>query len=164
MNRTTRTRSLTAHSIRRLATGLGAMAMAFGFAALGLTAAGPADAATASASAPTTNPVALNTANFSPNAGFGARDPNWFKDSSGVIHLQGAVTQTSTAGSTPNLIATLPSAARPASTVYTVVHTFSGTYADLSIEPNGQISVISPRPPAVQDYTFVSLEGITYHR
>jgi hypothetical protein len=44
------------------------------------------------------------------------------------------------------------------------VYTFNGTYADLAIEPNGQIYVINPRPPAVQDYTFVSLEGITYHR
>jgi hypothetical protein len=44
------------------------------------------------------------------------------------------------------------------------VHTFNGTYADLAIQPNGQISVISPRQPAVQDYSFVSLEGITYHR
>jgi hypothetical protein len=44
------------------------------------------------------------------------------------------------------------------------VHTFNGTYADLAIAPNGQINVISPRPPAVQDYSFVSLEGITYRR
>ena len=48
--------------------------------------------------------------------------------------------------------------------MFTIVHTFNGTYADLSIESNGQICLISPRPPAVQDYTFVSLEGITYQR
>jgi hypothetical protein len=164
MIRLNRTRALSAPAIRRLATGLGTMAMALGFAALGLAGTGPADAATAPASAVTIHPISLNTANFSPSAGFGSRAPAWYKDSSGVIHLQGAVRQTSTAGSTPNLIGTLPKAARPKAVVYTIVHTFNGTYADLAITPNGQISVIGPRPPAVQDYSFVSLEGITYHR
>ena len=96
--------------------------------------------------------------------GFNARVPAWFKDKSGIIHLEGAAGQISTGGPTPNLVATLPPAAAPRSTVYTVVHTFNGTYADLAIEPNGQINIINPRPPAVQDYTFVSLEGITYRR
>ena len=96
--------------------------------------------------------------------GFNARVPAWFKDKSGIIHLEGAAGQISTGGPTPNLVATLPPAAAPRSTVYTVVHTFNGTYADLAIEPNGQIDIINPRPPAVQDYTFVSLEGITYRR
>ena len=44
MNRTTRTRSLTARSTRRLAAGLATMAMAFGYAALGLTGTVPAGA------------------------------------------------------------------------------------------------------------------------
>jgi hypothetical protein len=43
-------------------------------------------------------------------------------------------------------------------------HTFNGTYADLGIEPNGQIDIISPRPHASQDFSFVSLEGITYRQ
>jgi hypothetical protein len=162
MDRTTRTRSLTTHSIRRLAAGLGTMAMAFGLAALGLTAAGPADAATARASAMTINPIALNTANFSGSAGFGSRAPAWYKDSSGVIHLQGAVTQTSSSGLGASVIGALPAAARPAANVYTIVHTFNGTYADLVIQSNGQIGLISPRQPAIQDYSFVSLEGISY--
>ena len=162
MNRLNRTRSLTARLIRRLAAGLSTMAMAVGLAALGLTGTGPAGAATVPASAMTTHPIPLNTANFSGSAGFGSRAPAWYKDSSGVVHLQGTAKQISTAGSTPNLIVTLPPAARPASTVFTIVHTFNGTYADLAIEPNDQIDVINPRPPAVQDYAFVSLEGITY--
>ena len=124
MNRLNRTRSLTAQSIRRLAVGLGTMAMALGFAALGLAGTGPADAATAPASAVTTHPIPLNTANFSGSAGFGSRAPAWYKDSAGVIHLQGAVRQTSTSGSTPNLIGTLPTGARPAANVFTIVHTF----------------------------------------
>jgi hypothetical protein len=157
-----RTRSLTARSIHRLAASLGTMAMAFGFAALGIAGTGPADAATAPASAVTLHPIMLNTANFSGSAGFGSQAPAWYKDSSGVIHLQGAVTQTSTAGSTPNLIGTLPTAARPAANVFTIVHTFNGTYADMAIQTNGQIALINPRPPAVQDYTFISLESITY--
>ena len=48
--------------------------------------------------------------------------------------------------------------------MFTIAHTFNGTYADLSIGSNGQIGLINPRPPAVQDYLFVSLEGITYQR
>jgi hypothetical protein len=52
--------------------------------------------------------------------------------------------------------------ARPSRTVYTIVHTYAGTYADLAIEPNGQVLVIGPRSPAVQDLRFLSLEGITY--
>ena len=162
MNRLNRTRTLTARPVRRLAAGLGTMAMALGFAALGIAGTGPADAATAPASAITIHPIPLNKANFSGSAGFDSRAPAWYKDSAGVIHLQGAVTQTSTAGSTPNLVGTLPKGARPAANVFTIVHTFNGTYADLSIQTNGQIGLINPRPPAVQDYSFVSLESITY--
>jgi hypothetical protein len=163
MNRTTRTRSLTARSTRRLAAGLATMAMAFGYAALGLTGTVPAGATTAPGSASiTTHRIALNTQNWSGSAGFGSRAPAWYTDFAGVIHLQGAVRQTSTAGSTPNLIGTLPKAARPKAVVYTIVHTFNGTYADLAIETNGQIALINPRPPAVQDYSFVSLESISY--
>jgi hypothetical protein len=162
MIRLNRNRTLSTRSIRRLAAGLGTMAMALSFAALELAGTGPADAATAPASAVTIHPISLNSANFSPSAGFGSREPAWYRDSSGVIHLQGAATQTSTAGSTPNLIGTLPTAARPAADVYTIVHTFNGTYADLAIDSNGQISLINPRPPAIQDYSFVSLESITY--
>ena len=104
----------------------------------------------------------LNTANWSGNAGFGSSEPGWNEDTSGVIHLQGAVTQTSLSGDT-SLIATLPTVIRPNRTVYTIVHTFNGTYADLSIDPSGQVRVIDPRPPMGKDYSFVSLEGVTYH-
>jgi len=48
--------------------------------------------------------------------------------------------------------------------LFTIVHTFNGTYADLAIQPTGTIEVINPRPPTVTDYTFVSLESITYRR
>lgn len=72
--------------------------------------------------------------------------------------------QTSSSGVSANLVATLPVVARPTRTVYTIVHTFFGTYADLAIEPNGQIFVIAPRPPAVEDLRFLSLEGITYQQ
>ncbi len=48
--------------------------------------------------------------------------------------------------------------------MYTIVHTFNGTYADLAIEPNGTLALIDPRPPMVKDYTFVSLESITDRR
>jgi len=103
----------------------------------------------------------LNTANWSGSAGFGSSEPGWNQDNAGVVHLQGAVTQTSLSGDT-NLVATLPAVIRPSRTIYTIVHTFNGTYADLSIDPSGQVRLINPRPPMGKDYSFVSLEGVTY--
>ena len=113
-----------------------------------------------SAAAYTANPIPLNAPTWSGNVCCGASAPGWYKDAFGIIHLQGAVTQTVKGGSP--LIATLPPAARPNREVFTIVHTFAGTYADLAIAPSGQIGVIAPRPPAVQNFSFVSLEGITY--
>jgi hypothetical protein len=79
--------------------------------------------------------------------------------------LQGAATLTSLSGDF-GLLATLPAVIRPGRTVYTIVHTFDGTYADLAIQPSGQVQLIDPRPPMgggdTFDYTFVSLEGVTY--
>jgi hypothetical protein len=83
------------------------------------------------------------------------------------VHLQGGVKQISASaanGANPWLIGTLPPQASPTRWVYTVVPTSEGTYADLAINPQGQIFVIDPKPPAIKDYTFVSLEGITYQR
>ncbi len=104
----------------------------------------------------------VNATNWKTNAGFGSTRPAWELDAFGVVHLSGAVAQTSATGSNANVIATLPPAARPTRTVYTIVHTFDGTYADMAITPQGQMVVINPRPPAVVDYRFVSLEGINY--
>jgi hypothetical protein len=109
----------------------------------------------------TVNPIPLNKANWSPNAGFGSVQPAWTQVD-GILHLLGAAKQISTGGSNPNLLGTLPAAARSTRNVFTIVHTFDGTYADISIGKNGQIRLINPRPPAVKDYTFVSLEGISY--
>jgi hypothetical protein len=80
------------------------------------------------------------------------------------VHLIGAAKQSATGGSNPNLLGTLPPAASPSRVVYTIVHTFNGTYADIAINPNGQIDLIDPKPPAVKDYSFVSLECITYQQ
>ncbi len=56
-----------------------------------------------------------------------------------------------------------PPAASPARDVYTVVHTFGGTYADMHISPNGEIRIIGPNAaPGWADYSFVSPDGITY--
>jgi len=118
----------------------------------------PAHAATRAAA----TPIKVNTRNWSGAAGFGTRGPAWYKDRSGVVHLQGALTQTSTAGTAANLLGTLPRAARPGHNVFTIVHTHAGTYADLEIASTGQLVVVAPRPPAVQDYANLSLEGITY--
>jgi hypothetical protein len=66
------------------------------------------------------------------------------------VHLVGAAKQTTAVGSNPNLLGTLSAAASPKRVVYAIVHTFSGTYADIAINPNGQIGLINPRPPAVK--------------
>ncbi len=149
----------------RAATGLGAAGLVL--AGLALTAAAvPAQAATlthataGSLSLPA--PIAVNTANWSGSAGFGSRAPAWYKDRSGIVHLQGAAHQTSTTGTGANLLGILPKSAWPAANVFTIVHTFNGTYADLEVAANGQLNLIDPRSPMVKDYTFVSLEGITY--
>jgi hypothetical protein len=142
------------------------IAVAFG--TLGTTAAIPAKAATIAyaTSHALAGPTAirLNTLNWSGSAGFGSRSPAWYTDGSGIVHLQGAATQINNSGPGANLIGTLPRSARPDHNVFTVVHTFAGTYADLAIGTNGHIDLIDPRPPAAKDYTFVSLESITYRR
>ncbi len=80
------------------------------------------------------------------------------------MHLVGAAKQTNPTGPNSNLLGTLSPAARPTRTVYTIVHTFNGTYADVAITSSGQIELIDPRTPAVKDYSFVSLECITYQQ
>ena len=110
------------------------------------------------------NPIPVNTANWSASAEFGSTPPGWYKDAFGIVHLIGAAKQSATGGSNPNLLGTLPPAASPSRVVYTIVHTFNGTYADIAINPNGQIDLIDPKPPAVKDYSFVSLECITYQQ
>ena len=110
------------------------------------------------------NPITPNSTNWSFSPGFGAIAPGWYKDAAGIVHLLGAAKQINAGGANANLLGTLPAAASPKRTVYTIVHTFDGTYADLAISPNGEITVISPREPAVQDFSFVSLESITYQQ
>lgn len=84
-----------------------------------------------------------------------------------VVYLQGAAAQTSATpvfGSDPNALGQLPPTASPDRVVYAIVNTSDGTYANISISPNGAIELLGPRPPAVQDYSFVSLESITYEQ
>jgi len=107
-------------------------------------------------------PIALNATNWSGSAGFGSTSPGWYEDSLGIIHLTGAARQISVRPPLEIVLGTLPAAARPARDVFTIVHTFNGTYADLEIETNGTIAVIGPPSPAVEDLSFVSLEGVSY--
>jgi hypothetical protein len=155
------TKVLTRRLAFKVAAGLSTVAMAAGVTALG---AGAAQAASRAAPGLLTPPapIAVNTANWSGSAGFGSTAPSWFEDSFGLVHLQGAARQVSKTGLGANLLGTLPSSARPARNVFVIVHTFAGTYADLEVATNGQLNLIDPRPPAVKDYTFVSLESITY--
>lgn len=119
-------------------------------------------------------PILVNKPTWSDSAGFGSTAPAWVKDARGIVHLQGAAKQVLSTSSDPtacsgggnaNLLGTLPtgpSGANPNRTVFTIVHTFNGTYADLGIQADGQICLIAPRPPAVKDYSFVSLESISF--
>jgi hypothetical protein len=111
---------------------------------------------------PAPAPLRVNKANWSGKAGFGSREPAWYQDRSGVVHLQGALTQIDGVGRAASTLGTLPRAARPSRNVFTIVHTFDGTYADLEVARNGSLTLIGPRSPAVTDYSFVSLEGISY--
>jgi len=108
--------------------------------------------------------LTLNSQSWTSKAGFDSRRPGWYLDKDGIVHLQGAVHQTSTINKGANLIGMLPAAAAPRATVYVIVHTFDGTFADLAIAPSGQLALITARPPLVSDYTFVSLESIAYRR
>lgn len=107
-------------------------------------------------------PVPVNTASWSGQSGSDAVAPSAWRHGSGVVHLQGAVTQTSSHGPDTDVIGTLPETFRPSRDVYQTVLTNSGTYAGVVITSAAQIRIIGPRAPMVTDLSFVSLEGISY--
>ena len=107
------------------------------------------------------SPIPVNPEDWGP-PGFGARGPGWYKDRSGIVHLQGAVAPAQVACTGFCFIGLLPRAARPARQVNTIVHTFNGTYADLIITVNGDLFVSPPPSPLIADYSFISLESVTY--
>jgi hypothetical protein len=122
-----------------------------------------ASASDSSAGGTSPQGVALDP-NWTTQSCCGNRGPEWYTDGSGIVHLQGAVGQVSPTNTNNNLIGTLPPEASPSKTVYTIAHTLSGTYADMAITPQGQIFAIASRSPAVTDWGFISLEGITYRQ
>jgi hypothetical protein len=101
----------------------------------------------------------VNATNWSDNAGWGSTPPGYYVDNNNTVHLAGAATRFSTQSGSPNLIATLPLSLAPWRDVYTIVHTGSGSYADLDINPLGQIWLM---PSPNTNTAFVSLESITY--
>jgi hypothetical protein len=107
-------------------------------------------------------PVPVNKANWSGQSRSDAVAPSVWRDGSGVVRLQGAVTQTSSHGPGADVIGTLPETFRPRRNVYQIVHTSFGTYANVVITAAGQIRIIAPRPAMVTDLSFVSLEGVSY--
>jgi hypothetical protein len=111
------------------------------------------------ASGTTRTAISVNTSNWNGSAGFGSSGPNSYVDGSGIVHLEGAVTQTSNSGSAANLIGFLPAGEAPSRNVFTIVHTFAGTYSDLVINTNGAINLL---PSSTTNPQFVSLEGITF--
>jgi hypothetical protein len=141
-----------------------AAALAAAAAVLGM--GGTAHAAAASAAGVPVSPIAL-TADWSGHAGSGSSGPGFFVDTSPgqqVVHLEGAVRQVSTKGATPDIIGILPPAARPDRSVFEMVHTLNGTYAEIEIDQFGDIAVFPPHSPAVTDFSLVSLEGVSYER
>jgi len=107
--------------------------------------------------------VPVNNADWSGKSGSDAAAPSAWRDGSGVVHLQGAVTQTSSHGPGADLIGTVPEVLRPSRNVFTIAHSYAGTYADLVISAStGQIILIGARGPAAADGRLVSLEGITF--
>jgi hypothetical protein len=108
-------------------------------------------------------PVPVHTANWSGESRSDAAEPSAWRDESGVVHLQGAVARTSSHGPGADVIGTLPETFRPSRNVFTIAHTFAGTYVDLFISAlTGQIILIGARGPAAADGRLVSLEGITF--
>ncbi len=75
------------------------------------------------------------------------------------MHLEGAVRQTSTNGAGASVIGSVPAVDHSGYDVYEIVATNDGTYADIDITAAGQIELIGPRYPMIEDYSFVSLEG-----
>lgn len=74
-------------------------------------------------------------------------------DGSGFVHLSGILRRTS--GSS-GLMATLPAAARPSTTIDAPVLTFAGEPGGISIEPDGRVQTFGGNP------MYVSLEGVVY--
>jgi hypothetical protein len=106
---------------------------------------------------PSTQAITLNTGgNWTEGFDYTNTAAAVYLDSQGVVHLEGAVDQLGASGS--DLIGWLP-ADFPNRTVYTIVHTFDGTYADIDIRPDGQIWLYRT---ANVNTAFVSLEGVTY--
>ncbi|MGO9973873.1 MAG: hypothetical protein ACLP01_13920 [Solirubrobacteraceae bacterium] len=104
--------------------------------------------ASAGSAAAAANPITVNTANWTGSAGFASAAPGWYKDSFGLVHLEGAAKQTSASGGLSAItLGTLPKAARPARDLYFMAHTFDGTYAVIQIDTDGTILVDRPAAP-----------------
>jgi hypothetical protein len=77
---------------------------------------------------------------------------------SGIVHLKGAIT---TAGTNP-VPFTLPSAFRPAATVYVPVDLCNTTNGRLEIQHNGTVTVQAEGNKFANAACFTSLEGVSY--
>lgn len=85
-----------------------------------------------------TTPINLNGNNSSQFADHGSVIPQWYRDGSGTVHIEGAARQT-LVGANSNFLGQLPHAAAPLHEVTTVVHANSGTWAQLFILPDGRM-------------------------
>jgi hypothetical protein len=114
------------------------------------------------------------SAGWSANTSYGSAPlGSWTTDNGNIVHLRGAVNQIPGGGYPPasgTVIGTLDPSATPTKNVYTIVHTLSGTYADLGILNNGQIvlypaqGMLTLTVRASTNTGFVSLDGITFDK
>jgi hypothetical protein len=121
-----------------------------------------------------TGPVGYLDSGWSATTAYGNSLPGVVVDSEGIVHLVGGVSATGTpneascgalggvAGDRTAIGQLTNNAWWPAQNVERVVHTYAGTYADLTISTTGAICLTAPPSPLVTDYRFVSLEGISY--
>ena len=90
------------------------------------------------------------------------------EDSAGIVHLAGGFIANNPCcvpvGDvvTSVVLPVVRLSFAPSWNVFEIVHTNFGTYADVEIQTDGTIHVIPPRPPAITDFHYLSLDGLTF--
>jgi hypothetical protein len=88
------------------------------------------------------------------------RAPAGAVDANNIVHLKGAMYRHDGNNSHPFV---LPLALRPNKVVYLPIDLVNANPGQLTIQPNGTVSVLAAGPP-VNAQSFTSLEGVTYSR
>jgi len=87
--------------------------------------------------------------------------PGFRKDSQGLVHLRGLLTQTAGLPAADDVVGTLPAGYRPSvRTIFVVATGQNIGFARLIVDPNGTLTRTAPGDVLEKDYT--SLNGITF--